>query len=209
MGDLRLRPPLHRNHHVPSASNRHDFYNRLDVSGYARRSFRSSSGFPLCLMYVRSDSRSDIYRGQTRGLVPPIHTHHRPQAHPRRPRQPIPQRRHATVLAPLLLERQKLAPSRANRQPPTMRQPANQPPDHEPADLYEPFRQWSFPWLGMFGHVHPYPNFIVFSIPFGLGIFMSGWILIRSIAENLALLGLIPLFLIGWSGVGAYGLYTA
>jgi len=90
-----------------------------------------------------------------------------------------------------------------------MRQPANQPPDHEPADLYEPFRQWSFPWLGIFGHVHPYPNFIVFSIPFGLGIFMSGWILIRSIAENLALLGLIPLFLIGWSGVGAYGLYTA
>ena len=81
--------------------------------------------------------------------------------------------------------------------------------DHEPADLYEPFRQFSFPWLGIFGHVHPYPNFIVFSIPFGLGIFMSGWILIRSIAENLALLGLIPLFLIGWSGVGAYGLYTA
>src|SRR5699024_7976641 len=70
---------------------------------------RSSSGFHPWLMCVGNDSRSDIYRDQTRRLVPPLRAHHRPQAHPRRPRQPIPQRRHATVLAPHLLERQKLA----------------------------------------------------------------------------------------------------
>src|SRR5699024_4034572 len=81
--------------------------------GYTRRSSHSSSGFPPTIMRVGNDSRSDIYRGQTRGLVPPLRAHHRPQAHPRRPRQPIPQRRHATVLAPLLLERQKLAPTKS------------------------------------------------------------------------------------------------
>src|SRR5699024_1458249 len=60
-------------------------------------------------MCVRYGSSRDICCHETRGLVPPLHTHHRPQAHPRRPRQPIPKRRHATVLAPHLLERQKLA----------------------------------------------------------------------------------------------------
>src|SRR5699024_11905909 len=67
-------------------------------------------------MCVRYGSSRDICCHETRGLVPPLHTHHRPQAHPRRPRQPIPKRRHATVLAPLLLERQKLAAIPETRQ---------------------------------------------------------------------------------------------
>src|SRR5699024_8498066 len=80
---------------------------------FVRAADGRGAGFFTGVHTVLFRSRCDICCDETRGLVPPIHTHHRPQAHPRRPRQPIPQRRHATVLAPLLLERQKLAPTKS------------------------------------------------------------------------------------------------
>src|SRR5699024_6674343 len=97
-------------------------------SDYDRRAHHSDSGFHPIIICVRYGSSRDICCDETRGLVPPIHTHHRPQAHPRRPRQPIPQRRHATVLAPHLLERQKLAPTKSK--PATTHKCDNQQTNH-------------------------------------------------------------------------------
>src|SRR5699024_2060342 len=95
---------------------------------FVRAADGRGAGFFTGVHTVLFRSRCDICRGQTRGLVPPIHTHHRPQAHPRRPRQPIPQRRHATVLAPHLLERQKLAPTKSK--PATTHKCDNQQTNH-------------------------------------------------------------------------------
>src|SRR5699024_4460861 len=56
-----------------------------------------------------------------------------------------------------------------------MRQPANQLPDHDPEDLYEPFRVLSFPKWGIFGYAHPYTEIIVY--PAGLAATIFGTVL--------------------------------
>jgi len=85
----------------------------------------------------------------------------------------------------------------------------NQRTTHDPEDLYEPFRQWSFPWLGIFGHVHPYPNFLVFGLCFISGVGGTGWGITLAFIDSPAALMPAAVGLFGMCPVGVWGLYTA
>ena len=75
-----------------------------------------------------------------------------------------------------------------------MRQPANQPPDHEPADLYEPFRNYSFPKWGIFGYAHPYTEIIMYPILLAAMLFITTLMFLAMLDGALVV---VPVFILG------------
>ena len=69
----------------------------------------------------------------------------------------------------------------------------NQRSIHDPEDLYEPFRNYSFPKWGIFGYAHPYTEIIMFTA--GLAAMIFGTVLAFLIMLE-GMIVAIPVFLL-------------
>src|SRR5699024_5477362 len=79
--------------------------------------------------------------------------------------------------------------------------------DHNPEDLYEPFYAMSYPWLGIFGFIHPYAEILTFGASLAAGPFMAGWGTILTFTDGPGWLGATLVALFGLGGIGGFGVF--